>query len=189
MAIPGAAAQDDPCRCFTGAFRGFPVCCPTALPGLEIPTPIGPIDITLPGSCGPFERCVGLEIAGVCLGSCVPHDPFAPIPPFVPGPGGPPPGDLPPPLPPLQPQPTLGGCPPRAGVAAAVLCPAGCHPNKADYFLRSGAFIAKGTKCVRNRRRNPLNPRALDRAAGRLRSAQRVGRFLAKVKVPKGRCR
>ncbi len=189
MAILQAAAEDDPCRCKTGALRGFPLCCPQSLQDPTIDTPIGPITITLPGSCGPFERCVGLEIAGVCLGECVPFDPFLPL---VPGNGGGIPGPAPPPpaAPPPAQQPAIGGCPPRAGAAAAaVLCPSGCHPNKSDYFLRSGAFIARGTKCVRNRRRNPLNPRALDRAAGRLRSAQKVGRFLAKVKVPKGRCR
>lgn len=189
MAIPGAAAKDDPCRCFTGAFRGFPLCCPPSVQAATIPTPLGPIEITLPGSCGPLETCVGLDIAGICLGSCVPFDPGLP---FVPGPppgNGAPPQDFPPLPPPGQPQPQLGGCPPRAGVAAAVLCPAGCHPNKSDYFLRNGTFVLKGSKCVRNRRRNPLNPRALDRAAGRLRSAQKVGRFLAKVKIPRGRCR
>jgi hypothetical protein len=49
-------------------------------------------------------------------------------------------------------------------------CAAGFHPNKADYFLKDGTFIAKGSVCVRNRRRNPLNPRALDRAGGRVES-------------------
>jgi hypothetical protein len=47
-------------------------------------------------------------------------------------------------------------------------CPAGFHPNKASYFLKSGQFVPEGTRCVRNRRRDPLNPRALRRAIGRI---------------------
>jgi hypothetical protein len=47
-------------------------------------------------------------------------------------------------------------------------CPAGFHPNKASYFLKSGQFVPEGTRCVRNRRRNPLNPRALRKAIGRI---------------------
>jgi len=149
------------------------------VPTLDIPIPGFPISIPLPGSCGPLEACSGPIVAGVCLGSCVPFNS-----PFVPGPG---PAPGPAPLPPAQQQ--LGGCPPRGNGGAMILCPSGCHPNKSDYFLRSGAFVARGTKCVRNRRRNPLNPRALDRAASRLRSASKAGKFLAKVSVPKGRCR
>lgn len=47
-------------------------------------------------------------------------------------------------------------------------CPSGFHPNKADYFLKDGTFVPAGTRCVKNRRRNPLNPRALDRSLGRI---------------------
>lgn len=47
-------------------------------------------------------------------------------------------------------------------------CPAGFHPNKSDYFLRDGTFVAEGTRCVKNRRRDPLNPRALRSAIGRI---------------------
>ncbi|NIP95040.1 MAG: hypothetical protein GWO24_16970 [Akkermansiaceae bacterium] len=57
---------------------------------------------------------------------------------------------------------------------AGIGCPSGYHPNKSSYFLRDGTFIARGTKCVKNRRRNPANPRALDRAIGRLNSAKRL---------------
>ena len=159
------------------------------------------------GCCPGGQTCLGeifsTIIGCICLGVCI--EPLnGDLPDLfngggIPGGGGggggnggpapdlpPPPGPLPPPLPPAQ---QIGGCAPRAGAVAAVLCPAGCHPNKSGYFLKGGTFIAPKTKCVRNRRRNPLNPRALDRAAGRLRSAQKVGTFLAKVKIPKGRCR
>ncbi len=47
-------------------------------------------------------------------------------------------------------------------------CTKGFHLNKSDYFLKNGTFIAKGTMCVKNRRRNPLNPRALTRAVARI---------------------
>ena len=154
-------------------------------PGLpcEIPTPI-PGVVFCAGTC----RCAGVPIptpfgTGCLLGSCLPPisgdpGPGAGIPgdPFAPGFPG---------LPPKAPK-GGGGCP-ALGAGTTLACPAGCHPNKSDYFLRGGAFVPKGSRCVRNRRRNPLNPRALDRAAGRLRSAKRAGSFLAKVVIPKRR--
>jgi len=42
------------------------------------------------------------------------------------------------------------------------MCPPGYHPNKSD-----GLKGPKGSYCVRNRRMNPLNPRALRRALRR----------------------
>jgi len=62
-------------------------------------------------------------------------------------------------------------------------CPSGFHPNKSDYFLRSGAHVAKGTRCVRNRRRNPLNPRAASRAISRIVSAKKATKMLGRVTV------
>lgn len=56
-------------------------------------------------------------------------------------------------------------------------CPSGFHPNKSGYMTRDG-YVEKGTRCVRNRKRNPLNPRALDRSMGRLRSAGKAIRAL-----------
>jgi len=61
---------------------------------------------------------------------------------------------------------------PAAGYELA--CPSGYHPNKSDYFLRDGTFVAKGSRCVKNRRRNPFNPRAADRAYSRMKSAKRA---------------
>jgi len=46
--------------------------------------------------------------------------------------------------------------------------PKGFHLNKSSYFLKNGTFIEKGTVFVKNRRRNPLNPRALRNAIGRV---------------------
>lgn len=63
---------------------------------------------------------------------------------------------------------------PQAGSAAIAACGLkGYHMNKTTYCTHSG-WVAKGTKCVRNRRRNPLNPRALSRAMSRVASAQRA---------------
>jgi hypothetical protein len=57
-------------------------------------------------------------------------------------------------------------------------CMAGFHPNKSGYFTMSEGYVAPGTKCVRNRRRNPLNPRALDRAESRIAGAGNAIRSL-----------
>jgi hypothetical protein len=59
---------------------------------------------------------------------------------------------------------------PGGGTGTGTGCTSGYHPNKTAYFLRSGEFVDVGTRCVRNRRRNPLNPRALDRSMARIAS-------------------
>lgn len=64
-------------------------------------------------------------------------------------------------------------------------CPGGYHPNKSSYFLSDGTFIPEGSKCVKNRRRNPMNPRALDRAIGRLEGAKRLQSKLRGFSTPK----
>ena len=63
---------------------------------------------------------------------------------------------------------------PRTRVPAGMGCPSGFHPNKSSYFLKDGTFVPEGTRCVKNRRRNAANPRALDRAISRLNSAKRL---------------
>lgn len=57
-------------------------------------------------------------------------------------------------------------------------CASGYHPNRTGYYTKSGGWVDPGTKCVRNRRRNALNPRALDRSMGRLASAGNALRSL-----------
>lgn len=64
-------------------------------------------------------------------------------------------------------------------------CPPGFRPNKTDYRLRSGEFVPKGSRCVKIRRRNPLNPRALDRAMSRVTSAKRAAKKLSRVTIRK----
>ena len=69
----------------------------------------------------------------------------------------------------------------RAGRASS----AGYHWNKSGYFLKDGSWIAAGTKEVKNRRRNSLNPRALDRALSRVTSAKRASKKLGRVTIRK----
>jgi hypothetical protein len=45
---------------------------------------------------------------------------------------------------------------------------AGYHWNKTAYFLKDGTHVPAMSKLVKNRRRNPLNPRALSRSMYRL---------------------
>lgn len=71
----------------------------------------------------------------------------------------------------LQVPQTRNGAPP-AGMKLA--CPSGFRPNKTSYFLKDGTFVPEGSKCVKIRRRNPMNPKALDRAISRMNSAKRL---------------
>jgi len=52
-------------------------------------------------------------------------------------------------------------CPPGGG------CPSGFRPNKSAYFLKDGTFVAPGSRCVRSRRINPANGKAVRRAIRR----------------------
>jgi hypothetical protein len=61
-------------------------------------------------------------------------------------------------------------------------CPVGYHWNRTGYYTRQG-FVAKGTKCVKNRRRNPLNPRALSRSMSRIHSAKKAAHFLDRIQI------
>lgn len=59
------------------------------------------------------------------------------------------------------------GLSPVPGGAAGVQKPAGYHINKSGYWLKTGQYVAPGTRWVRNRRTNPANGRALRRAVRR----------------------
>jgi len=73
------------------------------------------------------------------------------------------------------------------------LPPKGFHINRTGYFLTNeaefGTFVAAGSRFVRNRRRNPGNMRAADRAITRIeqakRMAKRLGRITVRSKCPK----
>lgn len=83
--------------------------------------------------------------------------------------------------------PTGGGFvgPPRPAPAEGLACPQGMHPNKSAYFLKSGEFIARGSRCVPSRRRNPANSRANDRAIGRIESAKKMAARLGRITIRK----
>jgi hypothetical protein len=59
----------------------------------------------------------------------------------------------------------------REGVPANGQCAPGYHLNKGTYWTKQGVVYPQ-TRCVKNRRMNPLNPRALAR------SITRGGRFV-----------
>jgi len=71
------------------------------------------------------------------------------------------------------------------GNGTILACATGHHPNKSDYFLKNGTFIQKGSRCVKNRRRNPLNARAADRAISRIESAKRATKRLGRITIRK----
>ena len=59
-------------------------------------------------------------------------------------------------------------------------CPQGFHPNKSDYMTKGG-FVAEGSKCVKNRRRNLSNGRANKRALRRINAWDKQDRQLGKT--------
>lgn len=59
----------------------------------------------------------------------------------------------------------------------------GFHRNRTGYYTQRYGWIEKGSVCVKNRRRNPLNPRALSRALARLTSAKKAVRCLGDFTV------
>jgi len=67
-----------------------------------------------------------------------------------------------------------------AAPAAGNGCPQGFHPNKSDYFTKAG-FVAEGTKCVKNRRRNLSNGRANTRSLRRMAAWDKQERKLGKT--------
>lgn len=73
----------------------------------------------------------------------------------------------------------------ESGYMPAGPSPSGYHWNKADYFLRDGTFVPKGTKLVKNRRRNPANIRATNRAISRVASAKKHAQTLSRITIRK----
>jgi hypothetical protein len=67
----------------------------------------------------------------------------------------------------------------------------GYHLNKSRYAVVNGGdpyVVEAGTKCVKNRRRNALNPRALNRAVSRVAAAKKYAKMLDRIEI-KGRRR
>ena len=75
-----------------------------------------------------------------------------------------------------------------AGGGFGGIPPKGFHLNKTGYFLQTGEFIAPMTRFVRNRRRNPGNMRAADRALSRIESAKRMAKRLGRVTIRARKC-
>jgi len=62
---------------------------------------------------------------------------------------------------------------------------AGYHPNKSDYFLKTGEFVPAGSRMVKNRKRNPANARATSRAISRVTGAKRYAKSLSRISIRK----
>jgi len=82
----------------------------------------------------------------------------------------------------------------RAGVEALVPggatgmgagCGSGYRPNKSGYYVNGGQFVEPGSVCVKRRRMNPLNPRALSKAMRRIESAKRATPVLGRITIRK----
>lgn len=75
---------------------------------------------------------------------------------------------------------------------AGAACPSGFHMNKGTYWTKQGV-VYKGTRCVKNRRMNPTNARALGRAIRRGDSFVRLAKGFGMTAPAKGlkkrRCR
>lgn len=76
---------------------------------------------------------------------------------------------------------------PLVGTPSSTPCTSGYHFNKSRYYSTRYGVVEKGTVCVKNRRRNPLNPRALSRAMSRVKSAQKAVRCLQLFAGPAAR--
>lgn len=83
-----------------------------------------------------------------------------------------------------------GGMPVDMGGAKG--CNAGYHLNKSGYWsnknklLPGASWTAPHSTCVKRRRMNPLNPRAISRAIRRLESAKRATSRLSRITVRGG---
>ena len=66
-----------------------------------------------------------------------------------------------------------------------VACPSGHRANKTSYFLKDGTFVEKGSRCVKRRQRNPLNPKAMSRAIGRIDGGKRFQNRMAQISTGK----
>jgi len=71
------------------------------------------------------------------------------------------------------------------GNGGAPCVSAGYHPNKSDYFLKSGEFVPAGSRMVKNRKRNPANARATSRAISRVTGAKRYAASLSRISIRK----
>ena len=64
----------------------------------------------------------------------------------------------------------------------------GWHWNKSGYFLKSGEYVEAGTKQVRNRKMNPLNPSAVKSSIRRLGRAKTAAKDINRITIRKKVC-
>ena len=64
-------------------------------------------------------------------------------------------------------------------------CGAGYRANKSGYYVQGGQYVEPGSVCVKRRRMNPLNPRALSKAMRRIESAKRATTVLNRITIRK----
>lgn len=64
----------------------------------------------------------------------------------------------------------------------------GWHWNKSGYHLKSGEYVYPGTREVRNRRMNPLNPGAIKLSMRRLGRAKTAATDIGRVTIRKKKC-
>jgi len=86
------------------------------------------------------------------------------------------------------PAPGIAGAVQRAipgGATGMQGCGNGTRPNKSGYYVQGGQYVAPGTVCVKRRRMNPLNPRALSKAMRRIESAKRAASVLNRITIRK----
>jgi len=86
------------------------------------------------------------------------------------------------------PAPGIAGVMQRAipgGATGMQGCGNGTRPNKSGYYVQGGQYVAPGTVCVKRRRMNPLNPRALSKAMRRIESAKRATTVLNRITIRK----
>ena len=66
--------------------------------------------------------------------------------------------------------------------------PKGYHLNESDYWLKDGTFVPARSRWVKNRRRNPLNPRAASKAISRIEQLKRATKRFGRITIRKKCC-
>ena len=87
----------------------------------------------------------------------------------------------------MAPQQTQAPAYPTAAVPQ-IGSPSGYHVNESDYFLKDGTFVEAGSRWVKNRKRNPLNPKAASKAIGRIESLKRATARFSRITIRKKCC-
>lgn len=137
-------------------YTGNPIPFQVALPSVGAVARVGTAAVGLLGGVGDVADLICRYFPNVC-NIAVPGQPY-------PTPS------------PRTPAPPTANTPIVAGyVPGSAVCPTGHHLNKTRYLTRQGV-VEPGTRCVKNRRMNPTNPRALVRAI------RRGDRFVALAK-------